>query len=252
MANWYLRATDIYAGVVLASPNDLTPGTENFSYCGWLKTTQSRSFGIVAGGNSPQDIDFGMSSSGLGMFWMYDYNVAGLQVRVDGSVSVNDGKWHFLAVTVDRAGNALLYTDGNTDGSVDVSKYLNDDFSSFTHMPICCPLYFFGSGYDMCVDQPMFFKGVILTLTQIRAIYNNRVGIKAQTLFNSMTSDGWYSELDDGTGSTTVTGWKKSAGEWSPSNGTISESHTVWVPNGIPISDIDSGVTSSPSSDFWA
>jgi len=101
-------------------------GTNDFSISFWVKTTATNSDPSMVG-----DKDWGGGANPGFVFaftggaWKLNAGGGG-RIDIDGN-PINDGKWHLLAATFDRDGNAILYEDGVALGSADISAMTNMD-----------------------------------------------------------------------------------------------------------------------------
>lgn len=118
------NGTDQYSSV---EDNDIKfRGTSDFSISFWVKTTATNSDPSIIG-----DKDWGSGSNPGFIFAFtkgtYKLNVGGGgRIDINGN-KINDGKWHLVAATFDRDGNATLYEDGVAIGSADISALTNMD-----------------------------------------------------------------------------------------------------------------------------
>ena len=141
----------------------LAPGTDDFLFCGWWRVEE-----LPANYGSLWILGSTKSGEG-GKCWMYARNSGKLHIEFHDGVSggyagvVTDGpaftvgEWCFNAVYMDRDGYAHCYTNGNANGSTDISSQQGDmTFSRGT-------MNFGGSTSDDYrishrVDSLMFFK----------------------------------------------------------------------------------------------
>lgn len=94
---------------------------DDFTVGIWVNTTIDQNDPVIIG-----DKDWGSGSNPgflfaqIGSNWKLNLGDGSNRVDISGS-DINDGHWHFLAVTFDRDGEATLYTDGVRNGSEDMS-----------------------------------------------------------------------------------------------------------------------------------
>ena len=147
--------------------NTLNVGTsQDFSMFAWVKTTSTGTITVAAksGGSAP--LYRLLISGGKALIQVND----GVHAAVTsiGTTDVNDGKWHFIAATLDRDGNQIIYTDGlpeDTDSIAGVTNTL-DSVANFA-------IGRFGSSSSVYYDGSMACVGWnpgILTQTQIYQI----------------------------------------------------------------------------------
>ena len=96
--------------VDLGSPAALLPGTGDFSYEAWIKTSDATNNQyVLASGNTTSSTLFFVTGGKIAL-----HNPA--STGPTGTTTVADGKWHHVAVT--HAGGAVrLYVDGELDGT---------------------------------------------------------------------------------------------------------------------------------------
>lgn len=104
--------------------------TGDFTIATWVNTTATNSDPSIIsdkdwGGGSNKGFVFAF----LGSNWKLNAGDGSNRIDLEGGI-VNDGKWHLLAVSFDRDGNATMYEDGVMTGSVDMSG-LGDMNSGF-------------------------------------------------------------------------------------------------------------------------
>ena len=147
--------------------NNLGVGTsQDFSMFAWVKTTSTGTITVAAksGGSAP--LYRFLISAGKALIQVND----GVHAAVTsiGTTNVNDGKWHFIAATLDRDGNQIIYTNGlpeDTDSIAGVTNTL-DSVANFA-------IGRFGSSSSVYYDGSMACVGWypgILTQTQIYQI----------------------------------------------------------------------------------
>ncbi len=148
-----------------------------------------------------------------------------------GTINVADNLWHHIAIVLDRDGLMSLYIDGSFNVSTDMSDLSADSITYVEPWQFAASLddsnLLYSSFHVGGLDDIRVYKGVALTPTQIGNINNRTEGeFVDEAIFESITSDGWYSNFNDGSG-TTLTGRHLSSGSWSDVDGTISSLHNV-------------------------
>jgi hypothetical protein len=214
MARFYLN----HAGTgVVSWPNhsSLIPGTGSFSVSVWLRgivllqkaTTGGRNWAI---------------STLLNQAIISNVAIA---YSTTSTTDLDDGDWHHIVFTRNSSDLLSLYVDGSFEdtasgGSVDVDNTGNLQTSSSNTGDI---------------DDVRFYKGVVLSALQISNIYNRGFGVRVkENGFGKITSNGFYSNCDDGSG-TTVSGRVISSGTWSDNNGSFTSGDLTWKEGGIPL-----------------
>lgn len=98
----------------------------NLSFGAWIKTTNTDSGKSYTGnaaqniiGDSTGNVAFGFGITG-GKVQYNHYIPAGWQT-LTGTTSVNDGKWHYVAVSHKSDGSIILYVDGKQDVSGNIA-----------------------------------------------------------------------------------------------------------------------------------
>lgn len=90
--------------------------------------------------------------------------------------SLDTGAWVFCVITFDRSGNAILYVDGYTEYTQDISS------ASAYNVTNARALWLAGNSasgardYLGSLDEVAFWKGTLLTQSQVRALYDARNG----------------------------------------------------------------------------
>ncbi len=95
----------------------LSPGTGNFSLTAWINTTQITEAGGIAIGNGANLFHFRLSNGHLDS----RIHAGTLEKETEGTHVINDGIWHFVAVTFDRHGNMIKYVDTVLDATDNIS-----------------------------------------------------------------------------------------------------------------------------------
>jgi hypothetical protein len=152
-----------------------------------------------------------------------------------------DNNWHHVVMTFDRGVANTCYVDTNNVTSGNVPSSTN--YSSADKLTIGKGLT---TGYaGAIVDDIRFYKGKVLSLTEIAEIYNSGTGVKLDGTEQGLS---WGSNCDDGTGNVltdvkgTVNGalsgnvggnmWEIGGVPFAPS----SENMSTFNVGGIPIS----------------
>lgn len=112
----------------------LAPGTSNFSYGCWFKTTAS-TYSLIAKS---------LFGAAVGRFYLANTGGTGLQAGwtdsagnglSTGSVTgLSDGNWHQATVTVNRTGNLLLYVDGTLQQTSSISANSTVSWTTTDHL----------------------------------------------------------------------------------------------------------------------
>jgi len=113
--------------------NILNPGLNNFSWGTWFKTSSSADQGLIAKSL------FGSQDSRWFLILNDGGNTIGCSVVKAGNVpqnaaitspSYNDGKWHHAMCVANRTGNLVLYMDGVSKATVDISSLSAQNIST--------------------------------------------------------------------------------------------------------------------------
>jgi hypothetical protein len=154
------------------------PGTGNWSYACWVKYTAAYA-GFFSYGDTTSHAGYRLGDT------------AGTAIRArvsDGTnaaeavnvAAFNDGNWHFIVVTMNRAGNLTLYIDndaGNTASMTTVTGSLNESGSS---QGLSIGRNENGSWFAGSVDEVGTWNRV-LTGTEITALWNGGAGTTYST-----------------------------------------------------------------------
>jgi hypothetical protein len=201
-------------------------GTEDFTICFWTKFGYDAYSGLL---NKMQEYDlasyeifFSFGGHGPVYVWLnasfYD-GTNGIFFDYPIDDFLNDDRWHFIAYSIDRSGQAVFYFDGipvsSADGSVCQNNISNDAGLIIGNNP-----NLFGI-FDGSLDDIRIYKKA-LSQTEIAAIYNNGNGTVCSD--NSFTegTEGFYMNFDQAFDGDQINGRKISAGTYSDWNGTIS------------------------------
>lgn len=252
MSKNHLKGIGSSGYVTIDTVDDAQPRDGDFSITCWVKITP-----YMFGGSVTSDFLVWYSAAAETAYCQFrirgDTGSAELYIspppfseqrEVYGDVRVTDGTWHFLAATCDRdsATGLKMYVDGVEDSAngdknpTDFQGDINGGTVYICEMFLSSPVEARLIGGQM--DQFRFYK-TVLTLEQIRAIYHDGHGVSVNESAFAAIADGWYSEIDDGTGSV-LSGRVCSSGVWSDSDGTINGSPgaITWLADGIPIGGI--------------
>jgi len=161
--------------------------TGNFSYSFWLKRQAGAGiYSTLDRATSIKGYIFGVDLNGKPTTYIRFNAADGTFVELNGDTAVDDGEWHHLAYTVDRAGFLRIYVDGVEDASVDISAFTNDIGSS---VDLLVQLQGFGvvSSQDVFVDEICAFDRV---LTPEEVVILASLPVSQPTLTESMSS--WF------------------------------------------------------------
>lgn len=112
-----------YATITDASQKGLDIGLSDFMIEGWVKTSTTGVYQTIM-------IKY---TGGVGYHYTLKDTTGAQRLVIDdggagyaevlSNTAVNDGKWHYIAVVLDRGGNAYFYLDGSADGSGAISAH---------------------------------------------------------------------------------------------------------------------------------
>ncbi len=154
-------------------------GAEDFSIGIWVNTTATNSDPSIIG-----DKDWGSGSNPgfvfafVGDSWKLNAGDGGNRIDIDGDI-INDGNWHYLVATFDKDGSAVIYQDGTSLGSADISGF-GDMTSNF-------PIFV---GQDGTGNYGDWFQGNVgsatiydyaLTAEQVAGISSPSLGAQLKT-----------------------------------------------------------------------
>ncbi len=181
--------------VSLADPatNQLDPNSSDFSFEIWIKTTDT-SAEIFSNNNANgtactnNGYRVGIDANGFPTFYLDTNGVtAGCNLSITGNVKINDGNWHYLAVTALTAGGtATMYLDG-----VAIQTATGTAYSAIT---VTGTVYFGGSvgGLSATLDGTRFYSRA-LTATEIVSNYNaGNVQFQTRTGATTNPNDGTW------------------------------------------------------------
>jgi hypothetical protein len=178
------------------SGNALDPNSSDMTIATWVKSIDT-SAEIFSNNNANgtactnNGYYVGIDSNGYPVFNL-DTNggTAGCDGSITGTVKVNDGQWHNIAISVTRGTSAIMYLDGAQIG-------IDTSITSYSGTTVTGTVYIGGSagGYDGVIDSTSFYTRA-LPGYEIVSNYNNsdiefetRVG--ATTDPNDGTWEAW-------------------------------------------------------------
>ncbi|MBN2211963.1 MAG: hypothetical protein JW709_11255 [Sedimentisphaerales bacterium] len=220
--------------VTLPDNAALNPGTGDFSIALWInRAYRSGAQCVLSKYEATGNVLYEIITYQTGAVAVYLKNTSGT-FFICFDVTLIENTWHHLAVTWDRDEPILgvkvyldgLFVDGESpygvDGDCSPSGVLTlgsgDDPS-------------FSNGFIGAMDDIRIYRGRALSGPEVAALYNAGNGRKAA---DGDFTDGWYSNLDDGSG-VTVSGRKIVGGAASDHDGTINSlDHVFWTAGGIP------------------
>jgi hypothetical protein len=239
--DYWLKNADANQGRII--PEDmslLSPGTEDFTYSFWMNSplaaASQQLFVLI---NPPN----GEIYSEI-MVYLTDadnYPIAGLAsfvliygpstAIITGITDINDGRNHLITIVCDRdsATGQKLYIDGGLEGEANAMPFAAATF------PADC-FEFLEGPESQYGDDFRFYKGAVLTQSQIQDIYNSGIGCKInETEISVIVDDGWFSNVDDNNG-TTLSARKLVSGVWSDDTATLGSAPFAyeWVEGGVP------------------
>jgi len=253
MGSYHLRSANSAGYALAASPSDMSPGLSDYSISAWAKCSKT-----VFGGSANADllvIFFNAVGATCqfrirGDTGVFDYYVN--TSTITGSKRVSDEKWHHVVMTCDRdsATGFKLYVDGAEDTAATGTK----DPTPEVLVDIDSAVVYVSEYFDTTtaisgrVSQLRVYM-TVLTSEQVAAIYNNGNGALVDETEFAAIADGWYSEVNDGSG-TTVTGRVRGSGAWSASNLSMNGGAALsWQPGGVPFGGISQ--LSEATNDVW-
>jgi Concanavalin A-like lectin/glucanases superfamily len=136
----------------------------------WFKTTAT--WGLMIGKGYSR-------TSNIHAIHLYNGNltalmdISGTDRIVSTTTTVNDGKWHHVALTIDRDGNMVLYLDGVSKSTVDISADANVDSNT---------TYPFQIGRANKSTEPNYFDGTIDDVKIFKKVFSST---EATALYNS-------------------------------------------------------------------
>lgn len=176
--------------VDLGNPSSLQFGTtQDFSVAVWVNNLGGFSNNTAVGGShddpaimSNKDWNTGTNTGwviagGANGRWQWNIGDGASRVDYDGPAGeINDGNWHLLVVSHDRAGNATLYYDGTEVATRDISAI--GDITSGLPTAIGTDGTFgtnWASWFSGKIDNPMIWNRVISS-AEVQALYTGETG----------------------------------------------------------------------------
>ena len=257
--NDWLQADGIDCEVLPGGLNDFTPGLSDFSYSYWIQTTiaplePQMTIHDNNGNTLWLELDCAPDDVTFGRYQVYVSVAYSTQYSFYGTTVLTDGQPHLVAVTCKRNSTTGLniYVDGmlQTTGDPTPFQLVNFVAGSYGTYLSVSGVGQLANGVEY-LDQFRFYKGTILTLTQIQMIYNSGNGVKVnETAFKNLTNNGFYAEIDEGTGA--PVGRLLTAGAWtsSPMSYVSYLGTPVWVPGGVPFGGSGGGIDAGAGGSF--
>lgn len=169
--------------VTVAENNALDPGTDDWSYGAWFKTTATGAQPIIYKYTSTEyyslRVNNGQIQSGLRVDDTYVGN------RTTES-TYNDGKWHHVMVSCDRDGNMNLYVDNVLKDSDSLSSVSGLDLNNSADLLIG---YVAGSYFSGLIDEVKIYNSA-LTEEQIKLDYNQSKSLVLGSLSDTSQLEG--------------------------------------------------------------
>lgn len=110
--------------ITFESSEDLRFGSDNFSVALWYKTDDdNRECAIIGNKNWDSGANPGFNLGIVGMGLQANFTPSGASRKDIKPGSIDDGKWHHIVWSIDRAGESVLYVDGKKAGSQNISAY---------------------------------------------------------------------------------------------------------------------------------
>ena len=151
----------------VGNPSIINFGTNNFSYCYWVKTT-STTGQLVGKGTWNYDAWGSFVTNNRARFEIKAENPPGTGFSAD-SLIINNNQWHHLCGSYDRTGYLHVYTDGKLTNSTNISSIstynINNSFNFIVGSG--APGYISGQLDDVRIYN------YALTLEQIKQVYTN-------------------------------------------------------------------------------
>lgn len=233
MANYYLTFDG--TGTATITPPSTGFGynilTYDFSFCWWMKKDASYST------SSSKIFEKYGTNTGYGIFvtrdWINIYIAASAAATRTISFTTHtvyyDSQWHHYCITVDRDSHTgvKLYVDG---------VYIESgDFTTIQQSVTTAAPLVIGDDYIGSLDDLRMYR-ICLTAQQVSDIYYDGHGWKVnEDEFGSLSTAGFYSDCDDGTGTSLATRRLSLAtGLWDSVTATLAGGVT-WGAGGVPI-----------------
>ena len=235
MKNYCLQFDGTVTSLARITPASMvSPGLGNFSYSVWFKALTDPPSGKIFGtkGVTLNElflslIDTCPTASARIYAKTQEY---GVSISADSPSFSPNTNWHNCVVTCERGSltGLKLYLDAicgveTSSKNLDNVNFIINDSSIFN----------LGSSLTGFVDDFRFYKGVILTQSQINYILNSGRGRKVvESGFKAITDNGYYANLDEGVSG--FNGRLLTDGIWADAPGTV-EGGATWMAGGVPI-----------------
>ena len=230
MSDYYLDYfADLEKYVSVANSAVLTPGTGNFTISLW---EYGGTTGVLISKNRAGISEgYGIYLTAAGNLECRYADKVYLQTTAPETTS-----WHHIAWSHDAGGNDILYVDGVVGDTLFTARA--EDYGGVAYLTIGRQFDAPFGYFDGALDDIRIYKGTALTAAQVSDIYYYSNGWKVnEAEFSAITSNGWYSNCDDGSG-LALTGRLLTAGTWTAHNGLLT-SADLWAAGGIPLHCID-------------
>jgi hypothetical protein len=235
-ATYFIEGKTLGEKISLVEPNELNFGYQDFSFSIWVRTRGTASYILNCFGGYPNGslLQLNFSSNGKPDCKISTDDPID-EVKVYSNTAIKDSVWHLITVTCDRdagSGGFKIWTDGNSTGSANPWKVDGHYFAFGGN-------YYFNNILDMStsinylqVDQFRFYKGIVLTQTQIQTIYNNGMGVPTiESQMETLCPNGfYYLEFEEGIGNPVGRLWNGST--WV--NSATTNIGCLWQVGGIP------------------
>jgi len=166
------------AYVLLSNPDDFICNAD-FTWCAWIKTEAAG--GVIMANTSTEE---GSDVRGAKTFFLEGGRLnfdTGWVGAVEGNIPVNDGKWHYVAVTVKFNGDDTiqLYVDGEPDaqGQLNVNEFPETGFPILIGADPRCPGEPLSVPFSGVIDEVAIYNRV-LSEEEIKRNFNS-VSLKA-------------------------------------------------------------------------
>lgn len=170
--------------ITVADNTSLNPGTGDFTYAAWVKTSQTGKFMAIIwhyGSNTNNLYYLVLDASGHASFYMRDTGGVNTITFTD-NVDLRDGAWHYLVVTKAGSTTGTLYVDGSSKGTGTNGSALNVDTTGAS--------LFFGQqagadaagGWTGDIDEIGIWQRA-LSSTEVTQLYNSGTGCQYAFLF---------------------------------------------------------------------
>ncbi len=163
--------------------DSLDMGLQDWTACAWINNTKD--WAAIAWGPGIVGKSYYGGEAGRWSLFIYKNELGALihgssLVTIDdeGTVKLNDSKWHYVCAVFDRSQNMTTYVDGVKDASLSISSNVNYNMNGARNLTV-----------GLYAEQPSktgFFQGMIdevnvynitLSQEQIIALYHNRTDL---------------------------------------------------------------------------